>query len=298
MAKTALVLRATGAQGVGVTKALLKASWTVHALVRDPEDGRALALKNIGATLKQGDLSEPSSIEAAIQGCNALFLNQMPTPKDGAEAAEAAAIIDIANKAGVKHVVHSTTLPLNDPNVKEHLKGQSLAFAILGKGDVEDLVRASGLTWTIIRPGFFNTNFIAPLVGKMFPDLLQGKFINSYGPDKPLPLVDPDDIGAFVAAAFQDPERFAGKIVNVVSEFEPVPYIIDEIEKASGKKVEVHYRTDEENEEEGKKNVMVAGQKTTVGLERFVDMDEVRSWGIPLTTLGEFLKKHKDAVVP
>jgi hypothetical protein len=66
--KTALVMRATGRQGMGVIHHLSKAGWRIHALVADASSDRALALKSFSSqiTLYQGTWRDPPTIEAAI----------------------------------------------------------------------------------------------------------------------------------------------------------------------------------------------------------------------------------------
>ncbi|KAF2731388.1 NAD dependent epimerase/dehydratase [Polyplosphaeria fusca] len=295
---TALVIRATGAQGKGVVLHLVKAGWEVHALVNDPEEPRARAIQDMGATLHKGSLVDAASIQAAAKGCTAVFLNQMPSFTDDAETREAASLLSIAKAAGVGHVVHSTTLPLNDPNYRDTYEGNFAAPAIFGKADVETLVRDSGLTWTIIRPGWFMSNFLSPIASVMAPELVHGVLRVSFKPDTALPMIDPDDIGAFAVAAFQNPARFGGKIISLAGEKTGIYSVADEISRASGKQVKVVLRTDEETAEESKNNPIISGQVLSRKLDTLVDLEEARGWGIPFTSFRDFLAKHKDAIVP
>lgn len=297
--KTALVIRATGSQGKGVTKALLKTGWSVHALVTDPTHPRALALKKLGASLHKGALDDPRSLEAAIEGCNAVFLTQMPSfARDNAEVRDATSVLDLAKRVGVNHIVHSTSLGLNDPDASTKYADSVVAPAIIGKYEVEKLVQASGIPWTILRPGYFMTNLTAPLVNYMFPALPQGHFISSYKPDTLLPHIDPEDIGTFAAAAFENPSKYEGEIITVVGELKSVADTIQEISRTAGKEIKVTYRTDEETKKALEaNNPMTAGQVLTNDLSHWVNMDEVRSWGLPLTSFGAFLEKNKESVV-
>jgi uncharacterized protein YbjT (DUF2867 family) len=293
-AKTALVMRATGVQGKGAISHLIKSGWNVHALVADASSDRAIAVKSLGKQVRliQGTWKDPSTIATALEGCQALLLNQMPSFGDNAEQEEARVVLQLAKEAGVKHVIFPTTIPLNNPNVREDIRNSAVAPAVLNKGDVEELVKASGLTWTLLRPGFFLTNLLAPLVHYMYPDMKEGKLVNSYGPDCVMTLIDPDDIGAFVAAAFDDPGRFGGQVVTVVGENMRFDDMMKVFSEASSTSFEVVYRTAEETEKE-KDNPFVAGQTICIGLDKYVDLDEVRSWGIPLTSFKRFLEKHK-----
>ncbi|KAH7077481.1 hypothetical protein BKA63DRAFT_508368 [Paraphoma chrysanthemicola] len=291
--KTALIMRATGAQGRGTIKHLVQAGWNVHALVADATSERALALKTLGPNviIYQGTWQDPSSIAAAAEGCSALLLNQLPSFTDDAEVQEARTILRVAQEAGVQHVVFPTTVPLNNPNVREDLKDSAAAPAVLNKGDVEELVKASGMTWTLLRPGYFMTNLLPPLVSWMFPGVEKGKFVNSYGPDCLMGLIDPDDIGEFVAAIFDNSAKFSGQTITLVAENVRFDDVVKQLAQASGQPFEAVYRTPEETEKL-KKNPFIAGHLLCIGLDKFVDLDESRKWGIPFTSFTQFLEKH------
>jgi dihydroflavonol-4-reductase len=67
----ALVTGATGFVGAAVARALLAEGWAVRALVRSGSDRRnvaSLALEQI-----VGDLTEPASLDRALEGCEAVF---------------------------------------------------------------------------------------------------------------------------------------------------------------------------------------------------------------------------------
>lgn len=238
------------------------------------------------------------SIEAAIQGCNAVFLIQMPSFTDqDAESREARILLDAAKAAGVNHITVSTQLGLSGPNVEEVFSNPMIAPAVTGKIAVEKLLRESEIRSTAIRGGWFDTNVTLPVVEMMYPGLSEGKFICSYTPDLVISTVDPDDIGAFAAHIFNNPDKYDGKAVNVVSEELTFAEIVSEIERASGKKIDVHYRTAEENEKEAG-NPFVIGQQLMKHLVGLADMNEIRSHGVPLTTFRQFLENNKEAVVP
>lgn len=67
----ALVTGATGFVGSAVARALLLAGWQVTALVRPSADLRNL--RGLGADLAAGDLTDPASLDRALNGCAALF---------------------------------------------------------------------------------------------------------------------------------------------------------------------------------------------------------------------------------
>ncbi|PSN72092.1 NAD(P)-binding protein [Corynespora cassiicola Philippines] len=298
-AKTALVLRATGVQGKAVAKHLANSSWNVHALVADKSSARALAVNEIGpsVTLYQGTWKSLSTIDAAMNGVDALFLVQMPDLSGDSELSEAKIILGIAKTHGVKHIVHVTNLLLNDPGLKEKASSNIAAPALLGKGEVEALVQGFGIPWTIIRPGFFMTNFMAPLVKFMFPQLGEGKFVSSYLPETVLPHVDPDDIGALAMAAFEAPEEYVGRVISIAGEKLSVEETAKQIGEAMGKELEIVFRSVQETEEASKTNPLIAGQLLTRDMGDWVDLDEVQRLGVQLTSFKEFLAKNKENIL-
>ncbi|KAF2009743.1 NAD(P)-binding protein [Aaosphaeria arxii CBS 175.79] len=306
--KTVLVTRATGSQGKAAAHHLLKSGWKVHALIRDTKDARAQALADEGAILFEGTLSNTEAVESAIQGCSAIFLNQMPSFTDDSETKEALSLITIAKSVGVKHIVHSTSLPISGPELRSKYSAPPasiLAPALLGKADVENLIRGSGISWTIIRPGFFMSNFLdAPKC--YFPSLSEGQFVTNFLPSTTVSLVSPDDIGAFAAAALDNPAKFDGKEISLASQLLKPSEIVSTIESVSGRKIDLVFKEDEEwqkgNTKEARardiaslniNEIYELGQIVSRDLDGLVNIRNLESYGVPLTSFRDFLEKNK-----
>jgi uncharacterized protein YbjT (DUF2867 family) len=153
------VTRATGTQGIAVTKILLFAGYNIHAIVNNANDARSTAYKALGPShikLFNGSPDDSSTLDIAFAGCTALFLNLMPNfVEQNGEERQGKAILDAAKKAGVKHVVHSTVLALESFTQEFFADNPGLAPAMLGKVKVEEAVQAVGIErWTILRPGW------------------------------------------------------------------------------------------------------------------------------------------------
>ena len=294
---TILVLRATRAQGTGVLKHARKNNILARAYVTDKNAPRAQKLSQYGADLYEGTLGDARSLEVALTGCDGVFLNQMPSFADDAETREAKLLLELAKKVGVKHVVHSTSLGV--PRKESMAQSKSIsAAAVMGKAEVEDLVKASGIEyWTILRGGYFDTNFLGYTSQYMFPELgNQKKFISSYKPDWLLPLIDPNDIGAFAVAAFVSPKKFHEAEIAVVAEKRTVEQVVKDLSKASGYDIEAIYRSDEETAELSKTNPIVAAAQWMSDLHKEADLEATRQWGVPLHTLPKFLENELDLV--
>ncbi|KAH3980609.1 hypothetical protein HBI25_045520 [Parastagonospora nodorum] len=252
--KTILATRATGSQGRAAIAHLVRSGWNIRALVIDRSSDRAI-----------GTWRDPSSTEAVMRGCQAVLFVQRPSFTNDAELQEAHVILNLAKVAGVQHIVFSNSLVLNNPDAQGDYGHVSAAPAVLNKAPVEDLVKASGMTWTLLRPGYFMTNLLSPVVDFVFPDIKAGQMRNSYGPDCILTLVDPDDIGAFAAAAFNYPGKFDGRTITIVGENVRFDDIVKAFSKATGRDIEAIYRTEEETKKEIA-NPLVSGNVMRIGL--------------------------------
>ena len=114
---TVLVIGATGKQGGATARALLNRGVAVRALVRDPDADAALALRERGAELVQGDLDDPDSLLAAATGVDGVFSIPFPDvtdPQGDAEVRRGRNVIEAARKAEVSQFVHSSVAGAGD----------------------------------------------------------------------------------------------------------------------------------------------------------------------------------------
>ncbi|KAF2235546.1 NAD(P)-binding protein [Viridothelium virens] len=299
-ARSILVTRATGTQGIAVCRHLRQKGFIVHGLARNISDERTAPLKGLDIEFFQGTEEDRDAVDRAVAGCAGVFLNTMPNMREsGSEARQSKTVLETAKAAGVEQVVNSTSIGVGRlDTIRSDLKTSLPTQVIQGKVEVEAAVRDAGIeTWTILRSGYFMNNFLWPLGNVMFPELAsERKFISSYAPDTPLALIDPDDIGAFTAAAFEDPSRFAGEVFELVGEKLPTEQAIEKLSAAVGMPIEAVYRTAEESEALAQSNPMVASQLMTLPIHKLADMTRAKSFGITMHTFDEFLTREKDSV--
>ncbi|MFH9656802.1 NmrA family NAD(P)-binding protein [Streptomyces sp. NPDC017248] len=207
-----LVTGGTGRQGGATARALLAAQAPVRALVRDPHSEEAKAIQALGAELVTGDLTDPASLDRAVQGVRAVFSVQMPPfTGDGfdfaGELAQAVSLIDAARRAGVHQFVQSST-----SGVGTHTRAPGWAegrWAFMQpyfetKQAILDAVRRADFPrWTVIKPAFFMEN-----VPALVPHGPEGGLATIVKPGTQLALVACEDIGAAAARAIADPDRF------------------------------------------------------------------------------------------
>jgi uncharacterized protein YbjT (DUF2867 family) len=82
------------------------------------------------------------------------------------------------------------------------------------KWQIEEHVRALGLPATFLRPAFFMENF-----NWKRAQIVDGAY-ESMGlkPDKPLQMIAADDIGAFAALVFENPQEYIGQGLEIAGD--------------------------------------------------------------------------------
>src|SRR5207247_1410085 len=76
----------------------------------------------------------------------------------------------------------------------------------------EQHIRSLGLPATMIRPASFMENYYIPAVEKA---LLKGKLLDPVRAELPYQTIATDDIGKFVALAFDRPQEFIGRELEI-----------------------------------------------------------------------------------
>jgi uncharacterized protein YbjT (DUF2867 family) len=205
-----VVLGATGQQGGAAATHLVRDGWRVRALVRDQASPKARALAGAGIELADGDLNNRASLDAALRGAYGIFSVQPSAgqPQYGVtaedEIRQGKSVADAARAAQVEHLVYTSVDGVELAAGVPHLES---------KWHIEEHIRAVGLRATILRPAAFMENFVQPELG-----ITQGKVVFFGAPERPIPLIAADDIGAFAALAFRDPGAHAGRVLELVGD--------------------------------------------------------------------------------
>ncbi len=126
--KIIAILGATGSQGGGLARAILKdrmGVFAVRALTRDPDSEKARELAKLGAEVVKADANSMASLRKAFDGafgafCVTFFWEHFLPEK---ELAQAAAMATAAKMAGIKHAIWST---LEDTRLKVPLKDKRM----------------------------------------------------------------------------------------------------------------------------------------------------------------------------
>ncbi|MFB7875423.1 NmrA family NAD(P)-binding protein [Nocardia sp. NPDC056064] len=207
-----LVTGATGQQGGATARRLLADGHPVRALVRDRDSAAARALAAAGADLAVGTFEDAAALRAAVTGTRAVFLVPVATYAAHGwditdEARHGIAVVEAAVSAGAGQIVFTGVASAGDP----------AAWGMQGKVRIEEAVAASGLRYTLLRPVRFMENYLlrgSPVDG-VRPG---GEHYHLFPADRPLQMIAVEDIAAFAALAFADPDGWHGRALDLAGE--------------------------------------------------------------------------------
>jgi len=182
------VTGATGRVGRLVVDALLRAGVPVRALTRRP----ALAMLPAEVEVVAGDLTVPASLDAALDGTEAVFLVWTA-------AVDSAATV-IARLAAPTSAGHRRVVYLSSPHQTPHPFFQQPNPLRGLHAEVERLLRAATVDLVILRPGMFASNALHWWA----PQIRHGDVVRwSYAAAETAPI-DERDIAAVAARALLD----------------------------------------------------------------------------------------------
>ena len=222
-----LVVGGTGNIGSLVVKQLQAGKHAFRVLARDPAK-----VSKLGADAVQGDLSQPESVVKAMQGADRAFILSAGM----SIVAHDAVAIAAAKKAGIKHVVLLSVMSADKDGAGTgptwHRKG-------------EDALRATGMQWTMLRPGAFMSNTLgwAPTIKAA------GSVFSCTGDGQQAPI-DPADIAACAVAGLTQDKWTHQGFTLTGPELLSVPQQVEILAKATGKPikcVEIPASTHKEN---------------------------------------------------
>jgi NADH dehydrogenase len=142
-----LVTGGTGFVGSHLLRRMRRDGIPVRALVRAPQ--KAQALKDIGVELAQGDIADTASLEKAAEGAERVIhlvgiIQEAPGATFTSVHVEGTRnLLEAAKKAGVRHFFYQSALGTRPGARSEYHKT---------KWQAEELVRASAIPFTILRP--------------------------------------------------------------------------------------------------------------------------------------------------
>jgi len=205
--KTVLLIGGTGKQGRCVMNHFFaNKQWKLKLLTRKPEGTLAKEFSSKGAEICKGDLHQKETVDAAMKGCNAVFMCLEPWEIGGviAETRIGKEVVDLALKHKIEHFIYSSVASSQDNTGIPHFES---------KWKIEQYLKNSGLACTIIKPVSLMENLLAykdEIAKGMLP--LPVKF------NTKLQMVACDDIGCCVITALNNKKEWEGKCIELAGD--------------------------------------------------------------------------------
>ena len=225
--KVIAVTMATSRQGIGVVKELSKIDkYQIRAITRNIKSSKALEISNYSnVEVIEGDLMDPSSLNKAFDGVDAIFGNTTPTRGwkifRGSivrqyEIEQGNNLIDqvkIAYKKGkLNHFIFSSICKPKKP-----LKNDPAPGHFTSKWDIEEYLFQKGLSkiTTILRPVSYFENFENNIPGfSVSKDFIPGIVGKNYK----WQTIAVEDIGKWVRGVLSKPEKYRNIALNIAGE--------------------------------------------------------------------------------
>lgn len=212
-----LVIGATGFVGGEICYLLATKGLPFRAMVRQTSDSRRVErLMSYGAVLVQGDLREMVSLQAACRGARAVICTASSVPFSYQPGSNDIRVVDLegverlieaALAAGVRHFIYISCAlneAFDDPlrNARRH---------------VEQHLIASGVPYTILRPGFLMEAWLSSALG--FDPVNARAEIYGTG-DQPIRWISSRDVARYAVASLENP--YAMGVIRTLDGPEPI----------------------------------------------------------------------------
>ncbi|MET9657239.1 NAD(P)H-binding protein [Streptomyces sp. NPDC006510] len=183
-----LVTGATGTIGREVVRRI-PADLAVRIMARNP--GRVTGA-GAAAEIVTGDFSDPASLVGVLRGVRTVFLVTNPGGDDDE------CFIRTARSAGVRHVVKLSAAAVADSRAEDLITRWQRRN--------EELLRGSGMEWTLLRPRAFMSNTLSWAASIRSDDVVRALYGAS-----PNACVDPRDVAEVAVRALTE-DGHAGRI--------------------------------------------------------------------------------------
>ena len=224
--KIIAVVGATGAQGGGTVRALLRdpERFEVRALTRDPESDAARALADAGASVVAADIDDTASLTAALEGAYGAFFVTFFWAhfSPDVEQAQAQRMAQAAHDAGLRHVIWSTLedtrnwVALSDDRMPT-LMGEYKVPHFDAKGASNHVFTDAGVPTTFLQTSFYWENMIGFGMGPQRGEDGSLTLTLPMG-DAPLSGIAAEDIGGVAHGIFAAGDTYIGQTVSIAGE--------------------------------------------------------------------------------
>src|SRR6516162_6556662 len=195
---------AVGSIGRNVTEMLLAKGYRVRALVRR-EDERAEALRQLGAEVVQGDLTDLTAMHRAVDGSARIYFGMSVSADYLTATVNTAAV---ARNHGVEAFVNMSQMTVTQMSITETTSSPQHKLHWLA----EQALSWSGLPVITMRPTVFLEGFFLLLAAPGVRDADELALPMGAGKTSPISAVD---VARAVSVVLDDPTPHIGKIYNL-----------------------------------------------------------------------------------
>ncbi|GAB5365668.1 hypothetical protein AAMO2058_001077600 [Amorphochlora amoebiformis] len=253
---TILVVGATGNQGRAIVDALLRARdrdmrsrFKIRAMVRDPTTMKARELKERGVHIVKGDMMDEKDMRRAVRGVSSVFLitleysfkaggssyNPSKSKFTCLQATQAKNVLEASKAEGVRHIVYSSALGVGQlftdfGSSDNYRKYRRKSQIFLDKMIVEEMIKDSGLRYTILRPAYFMEMIVNPTYGIS----KQGIYPSVWKHNVKMAYTACRDIGRVGSLALVYPDAWDGREMPIVTQILTPKQIVSEIAHLRG----------------------------------------------------------------
>jgi len=204
--KNILVIGASGFVGSYLTRQLLTDGYRVRCMARNPDKVQALA--DIGCEIVKGDISDPSTIQQALELIDAVYISIHTLAPQHTDTADQGFmdielnglqnIVEGCKKQGVHRLIYVTSL-----GISADTKGAWTS----GRWKIQQFLLNSGLNVTVIQPGM-----IVGIGGQGFNMVLANAqkslaFVIGNGRNK-FRCIAIDDLTYYLVGVLNEPEAY------------------------------------------------------------------------------------------
>jgi uncharacterized protein YbjT (DUF2867 family) len=275
--RTIVVTGATGKQGSAAFRHLKQRGFALRALVRNPEKAEVRELEGSRVEVLRGDFDDSESMERALDGADGAYSVQAWQAGPETEIRQGIAFAEAANRQQVGHFVYSSVAAANQNTGIPHFES---------KGKIEERIRQIGMPYTILRPVFFMENWLM-----MRDGIDRGTIMLPLSAQTRLQMIAVDDIGAFVALAFEHPGHWHNCAYELAGDDLSLTEVAAAFSRASGHEVRYQQISWDQFEQQ-------AGREMTVMYRWFdekgysVDIGAVRQHYPELTSFNRWLEQN------
>jgi len=279
-----LIAGATGILGGMIARHLLDAGHSVRILARPHSEFGSL--QDAGAQVAFGDLKDPASLTAAMEGVEVVVTTANSAMRGGEDNVQTVELegnrnlIDAARQASVKQFVFTSALGATLDNPELFLRAKAMSEAYL---------RASGMPYTILAPNVFMEGWIGMIVGM---PLQTGQPVTLVGEGRRRhAFVSIEDVAAFAIAVIDNPAAL-NQYVPIAG---PVAVSWNEIVESCGRVLGRDLPVNRIAPGESLPGLPEQVSELMAAFETYdsdIDVSEVaRSYGVTLTPFDSFVRR-------